>query len=227
MFQSRFKEIEVRPDDLLNIVITHKTEWASKIPDNTFFKINGIEYNVDFMELLKENKVENRIFTVRGSYSPTMSFFGRMESADRSILVRIRESDFSELIRTRMAKNEILLRVTCKIDYEQFLYSNDCYLLQKCERFADTFIGTSTDNNRITLSDAQFSMILSENRYTERIILELPLEEEPLNADLQKVLNSLRLAVEGFKEGNYENVLINTRNAVYNDLTELNAQSST
>ena len=90
-----------------------------------------------------------------------------MESADRSILVRIRESDFSKLVRTRMAKNEILLRVTCKIDYEQFLYSNDCYLLQKCERFADTFIGTSTDNNRITLSDAVgiWIILFSEGSY--------------------------------------------------------------
>jgi hypothetical protein len=24
----------------------HKTEWASNIPDNTFFKINGIEYDI-------------------------------------------------------------------------------------------------------------------------------------------------------------------------------------
>jgi hypothetical protein len=38
--------LEVKPKDFLNIVIIHKTEWVSKIPDNTFFKINGIEYDI-------------------------------------------------------------------------------------------------------------------------------------------------------------------------------------
>jgi hypothetical protein len=80
---------------------------------------------------------------------------------------------------------------------------------------------TPVDNNRVLLTDVQVSVLLSENRYTERIILELPLQEEPLNNDLAKTLKSLKLTIEGFEEGNYEKDLINARNAVYNDLTEL------
>jgi hypothetical protein len=220
-FQVIFKDVGAVPNDFLNVNIIHKIEWASKIPDDTYFKINGIEYDVDFIELLKENKVEKRMFTVRGSYSPIVSFFNRMEDANRSILLRIRETDFNKLVNTRMAKNEILLQVTCRVDYEQFLLNHDFYLLQKCDRHADIFMKTLDGNNRISLTDEQASVILSVNRYTERIMLELPLYEEPLNNDLTNALKSLQLAIEGFKEGNYERILINTRNAVYNDITEL------
>jgi hypothetical protein len=128
-FRLRFKDIEVIPDDFLNVNINHKIEWFNKIIDDTFFKINGFEYVVDFIERLKENKSEKRMFSVRGSHSSTTSFFNRMEYADRSILIRIRESDFTKLVNTRMAKNEILLQVTCKVDYEQFFRNGEYYFL--------------------------------------------------------------------------------------------------
>jgi hypothetical protein len=89
--------------------IIHKVDWSNKFSDMTFFKINGIEYDVEFIELLKENKIEKSMYIVRESYSPTMSFFNQMESADRSILIRIRYSDFSKLVNARMLKNEIIL----------------------------------------------------------------------------------------------------------------------
>jgi hypothetical protein len=220
-FEVIFKDVGAIPNDFLNVNIIHKIEWASKIPDDTYFKINGIEYDLDFIEILKENKVEKRMFTVRGSYSPKMSFFNRMDFANRSILIKIREADFIKLVNTRMAKNEILLRVTCRVDYEQFLRNRDYYLLQKCERHPDIFMKTLGNDNRISLTDEKASEILSANRYTERIMLELPLHEQPSNNDLINAFKSLQLAIEGFKEGNYERVLINTRNAIYNDLTEL------
>lgn len=225
MFQSRFKGIDVHPDDSLNIVINHEIDWSNKIDEPTYFKINGIEYDIDFKEVLRENKTEHSIFRVRGSYSSIVSFFKRDASANRSILIRIRESDFSKLVNSRIAKNEVLLQVTCKVDYEQYLYSDEYFLLRKCDRFADIFVGTHEDATRINLSEAQFSMLLSENRFTERIMLEMPFDEESPNSDLIRAIKSLQLAANGFKEGNYEKTLINTRNAVFNYLTELKTRS--
>jgi hypothetical protein len=43
---------------------------------------------------------------------------------------------------------------------------------------------------------------------------------------LVNALKNLQVAAEGYKEGNYEKILINSRNAIYNDLTELRSQSS-
>jgi hypothetical protein len=55
---------------------------------------------------------------------------------------------------------------------------------------------------------------------SERILLEIPLTDESSDLDLAQAMKNLRLAAEGFKEGNYYQILINTRNAVFNHLTE-------
>ncbi len=226
MFQLIFSDVEVEPDDFLNIVIVHQVNIPNKIDEPTYIKVNGIEYDVEFSEILAANKNEQKLFTIRGLYSSVVSFFHRNESVDRSILVRIRQTDFNKLVNSRLAKNELALQITCKIDYEQYTYSNELYYLQKCSRHANTFMRTFHDPDQIVLSDPQFSLILTGNRFTERIILELPTREVPAIADLENALKSLQLAAVGYKEGNYEKILINTRNTVYNDLTELRTVGS-
>jgi hypothetical protein len=213
-------------EDFLNIIINHSINLPNRIPQDTFIKIDGIEYDVDFREVLKENGTDKRIFKVYGSYSPTTSFFEWTDSVDRSIVIRIREGDFYKLQHSRMVKNSIYLRVTCKIDYEQYLYNNERYLLQKCQRHPDIYMHRLGETDRITLTQTEIAKIVVENNLVERILLELPLKEESPNNDLNQAIKSLRIAAEGFKEGNYETILINTRNAVYNDLTELKTKGS-
>jgi hypothetical protein len=226
MFRLTFEGVEVQQDDFLNFVINHKLDWSHNIEEETYFKIDGIEYDVHFKEVLKENGNTQKLFTVRGSYSSVMSFFKRTDFAHRAILIRLRKTDFEELIRSRTVKNKIFLQITCKIDYEQIQLSNGTYYLQKCERYADTFMKTQNNDSDILLSDNQVSLILSGNRFTERIILELPLEKSSSNSDLASAIENLHLASQGYTEGNYEKVLINTRNAIYNDLTELMTKGS-
>jgi LEA14-like dessication related protein len=102
MFRLRFDDVEIQPDDFLNIVIIHQVDMPNRIDEPTFIKINGIEYDVQFNEVLAANKTEKKLFTVRGLYSSVTSFFQRNESVDRSILVRIRQTDTNGITGARL-----------------------------------------------------------------------------------------------------------------------------
>jgi hypothetical protein len=149
-----------------------------------------------------------------------MSIFESIESVDRAVLIRIREGDFNKLLQSRMVKNKIYLHITCKVDYEQYLHIDDYYRLQMCGRYPDTPMLGLDGTDTVSLTEEEMSTIVTKNRYTEWILLEIPLKDESSNSDLTEAMKGLRLAAEGFKEGNYYQILINARNAVFNHLTE-------
>ena len=92
MFRLTFEGVEVQQDDFLNFVINHKLDWSPNIEEETYFKIDGKEYDVHFKEVLKENDNTQKLFTVRGSYSSVMSFFKRTDFVHRAILIRLRKT---------------------------------------------------------------------------------------------------------------------------------------
>ena len=53
MFRLTFEGIEVQQDDFLNIIINHKIDLPNKIEEETYFKINGVEYDVHFLKSTK------------------------------------------------------------------------------------------------------------------------------------------------------------------------------
>ena len=86
MFRLTFEGVEVQQDDFLNFVINHKLDWSPNIEEETYFKIDGKEYDVHFKEVLKENDNTQKLF------SSVMSFFKRTDFVHRAILIRLRKT---------------------------------------------------------------------------------------------------------------------------------------
>ncbi|MGB8934550.1 MAG: hypothetical protein WCC17_05535, partial [Candidatus Nitrosopolaris sp.] len=114
-----------------------------------------------------------------------------------------------------------LFKINCAMHYEVYYQRDDCYYLKKTLRISPSKFMNSQRQFRVQASDEQISLFIRKNKYTKILRTDLPLLDEPFNnQSLTNAVRNLKLAAEGYIEGNFSSLIINIRNALANDLTE-------
>ena len=211
----------MREFESLDLVIYHTIETNQKC-DDLFLKINGIEYNIEIMEIIKSNQNENSIINLDKTYSHRISFFSSSESAERAVLIKFPDNKFTKLVNSNLINGKFRFKILCQIDYEIYHLVNGYYYLKHVSRSALTFIQSLGNKYRIEPSDDQISLIINKNKYATKLGMNLSLLDEPQNnQSLGDAIDNLKLAAQGFIEGDFNTVILNTRNALANSLTEM------
>lgn len=220
-FNFNYKDLNVQQDEVTNMIIIHSI--ATKVKqDDLFIKINGIEYDVEINEILKSNSNENLVADLGSTYSQFVSFFSSKDSVDRSVLVKFPKDNFTKFVNSRLINGKFLFKISCVVDYEIYFYQNGYYYLKNIKRSPPTFIHDSNYEYRVQPTDEQISSAIEKNKYTNKLTIELPSLDEPRNNhELGSAIENLKLAAQGFVEGNFNSIILNTRNAINNNLTKL------
>ena len=225
----KYNNIEINNFRQPNIVIDHTISIKLDQDDNSLYvKINEIDYRLDIYERLIENSQDMRLIKLDDVkiYEPSFLTFdsiSRKYVTNRSTLFEIPSQDFSKIINSKMKGNKIVLSVECTIKCEIYKSQNGYFLLKTIGLFDNKFMYRDQNTNRITLTDEEISILIKGNRYTEIIKLNISLEKEfAINDSLRNAIEQLKSASKGFEDGNYYTVLVNSRNAIFNYLTEYN-----
>ncbi|MGA9845534.1 MAG: hypothetical protein WBQ25_24815 [Nitrososphaeraceae archaeon] len=220
-FVLNYKNLDVQEYESPNMIIYHTIEIKQN-HDNLFLKINGIEYDVEIREIIKSNQNENPIINLYKTYSHGISFFSSKKSAERSVLIKFPANEFTKLVSSKLINGKFTFNIVCQIDYEIYHLVNGYYYLKHVSRSALTYIQSLGNEYRIEPSDDQISLVINKNKYTSKLGMNLSLLDEPLNNQaLSSAVNNLKLAAQGFIEGDFNTVIVNTRNALANSLTEI------
>lgn len=225
-FDLNYKDLDVNEDETPNIIIHHTVATKTKQKD-LFIKINGIEYNVEINEILKNNGNENPLISLGKTYSYFISFFAINESTNRSVSIKLPINKFTKFVNSKLINGKFLFKISCIISYEIYFHRDDYYYLRAVKQSPSIFMHSSQLDYRVEPSNEQISLIIEKNKYTGKLQTELPLLDEPINnQSLADAIENLKLAAEGFIEGNFSSIILNTRNAIANNLTELDNPNS-
>jgi hypothetical protein len=216
-FDLTFKDLDVQVDEDPNMVIHHTIKTKTR-KDNHFIKINGIEYDVRILN----KDTDNELINLGKTYSHVDSFFSTHSSADRSFLLKIPINKFSKITESRLINGKFLFKIECIMDYEIYFYSEGYYYLIQVKQSPPTFMHSPEIDFRIRPTDDQISSIIRKNKYTNVLRTDLALFDKPINNQfLSLAVNDLKQAATGYIEGDFNTVIINVRNALRNDLTEI------
>lgn len=225
-FDLNYSGLDVRQGETPNMIIKHTI--ATKVKrDNLFIKINGIEYEVEVNEILRNNNSENRVVDLGSTYSHFVSFFSSKISTDRSVLIKFPVNKLTKFVKSRLINGKFWFKISCIINYEIYFHQNGHYLLKGIDKRSTPIFINSSVKYRVEPSDDQISTIIEQNKYTSKLMIELPLLEDPSNNQiLGSAVENVKLAAKGFIDGNFSSIILNTRNAIENDLTELDSPNS-
>jgi hypothetical protein len=219
-FDLSYKGLDVREDETPNIRINHSIATNIK-QENVFIKINGIKYIFEIYEILKSNYNESLLIDLGDTYSHFISFFQGNRSADRSVLMNLTTNNLAKVVNSGLIGNKLLFKIAGEIDYEVYSYQNGNYYLKDIKRSPFTYVHDLQRKYRASPSEEQVSLIIEKNKYTDKLRTELHLGDEPINnQSLSNAIENLKLAAQGLIEGNFSSVILNTRNALSNSLTE-------
>jgi hypothetical protein len=219
-FVLNFEKLDVQEHESPNIIIYH-TVATKQQQNNIFVKINGIEYNVEISEI-KSTQLESQIINLDKIYSPRISFFLSSKSAKRSILIILPVNEFTKFVNSKLINGKFKFNIWCQLYYEIYYYHKGYFYLKDVGKSAQTVIKSSSNPYRIEPSDDQISLIIDKNKYTSKLRMDLSLLDAPIkNQYLSDAVDNLKLAAQGFIEGDFNAVILNTRNALKNSLTEM------
>ena len=222
-FDLSYKSLDVRGDEMPNIIINHSIATNIK-QENLFIKINGIKYIFEIYEILKSNGNKILLINLGDTYSHFITFFQGNRSADRSILMKLTTNNLAKFVSSRLIGNKLLFKIAGEIDYEVYSYQNGNYYLKDIKRSPFTYIHDLGDKYRVSPSEQEVSSVIEKNKYTGKLRTELPLGKAPINnQSLSSAFENLTLAAQGFIDGNFNSVILNTRNTLSNSLTEKDA----
>lgn len=135
--------------------------------------------------------------------------------------------DFNKIINIKMKGNKVVLKLECSLKCEIYQYYNSYYYLKNIRLFDRKFMHQDQTINRIILSEQEISQLIKDNKYKEIFKTNIRLDTQSASNNLLKnAINQLELASKGFEEGNYHKILVSSRNAIFNHLTEIDSSNS-
>ncbi|MGI0051751.1 MAG: hypothetical protein ACRD8K_08445 [Nitrososphaeraceae archaeon] len=220
-FDLIFKSLEVDKFQLPNIKINYRLYLKNNGNNNLYVKINYIKYRTEIFEELKANRLENDLIDLGDIFSFVTYFFEVSKPIDLSIVLKIPYNDFRNIIKSRLMGNQILFKIDCIINYETYLKTANGFILQDFGENSK-FLHDNNFQYRIKPTESELLRVIQQNKYTEILNIEIPFQHDIVNNDsLNKAINELKFASEGLMKGNYESLLLHSRNAVINHLTRL------
>lgn len=189
--------------------------------NNSYLKINHIKYQAEILEELKTNTIENELINLDTTNLVVNSFSEIPKTLDISIVLKIPYNYFRNIIKSRLTGNQIIFKIECTIYYEIYLKTTNGLILQDFGENS-TFLHDTNSKYRIKPIEDELVKIIKQNKYTDILHIEIPIQNDKLLSDLlNKTLNELKFASDGLIKGNYETLLIHSRNAVIIHLTKL------
>lgn len=212
-----------------NIQIFYKITCnnGKEFRDNDFIKINNITFTTTITFLTKEYSTIEQL-TLSDEYLHE-SYFSQLinMNIDANITIHFSREILDKIIYRNFNENKIELKIKVGMEFEFLQKNGNYYNLTNPYSSLSPYIHDSQREYGILLSEDLVTEIVAKNHGTEiiSISIPIPMQEKCRIASLQNALVNLQLACEAYSKGNKGDFIINIRNTILNNLTELTNNS--
>jgi hypothetical protein len=222
-FDLVFKNIDVQRANKPNFQIFFSTKLINRneYSPTELVKLGIIKYdatihfiNKEFTLLLTRN--------LDTQYTFHSSMISDINSIDTSIVLNFSNEVLLDIIEYYIAGNRIEIKINATIEYELLDNQNNHFIIRIPRGIHASYIHDDKRSASILLNSDMIDDIINKNEAKITIPITIPLPKlESKISELSKAITNLQKVSTNYTSGSFGDFLINIRNIVLNDLTEL------